>query len=73
MSLNKLVIFLFLLQNLLFCQWSDPAYSRISESDQESERYKLMDKMSINLKKFGLISISRTGAVAMTRGSEVFK
>ena len=32
-----------------------------------------IDKMSINLKKFGLISISRTGAVAMTRGSEVFK
>ena len=29
--------------------------------------------MSNNLKKFGLISISRTGAVAMTRGSEVFK
>ncbi len=51
MSLNKLVIFLFLLQNLLLCQWSDPAYSRISESDQESERYKLMDKMSINLKE----------------------
>ena len=51
MSLNKLVIFLFLLHNLLFCQWSDPAYSRISESDQESERYKLMDKMSINLKE----------------------
>ncbi len=51
MRLNKLVIFLFLLQNLLFCQWSDPAYSRISESDQESERYKLMDKMSINLKE----------------------
>ena len=32
-----------------------------------------IDKMSINLKKFGLVSISRTGAVAMTRGSEVFK
>ena len=32
-----------------------------------------IDKMSISLKKFGLISISRTGAVAMTRGSEVFK
>ena len=32
-----------------------------------------IDKMSINLKKLGLISISRTGAVAMTRGSEVFK
>ena len=32
-----------------------------------------IDKMSKNLKKFGLVSISRTGAVAMTRGSEVFK
>ena len=31
-----------------------------------------IDNMSNNLKKFGLISISRTGAVAMTRGSEVF-
>ena len=32
-----------------------------------------IDKMSTNLQKYGLISISRTGAVAMTRGSEVFK
>jgi len=32
-----------------------------------------IDKMSNNLKKFGLISVSRTGAGAMTRGSEVFK
>ncbi len=32
-----------------------------------------IDIMSKNLKKFGLISISRTGAVAMTRGSEIFK
>ena len=29
--------------------------------------------MSSNLKKYGLVSVSRTGAVAMTRGSEVFK
>ena len=29
-----------------------------------------IDMMSKNLKKLGLISISRTGAVAMTRGSE---
>ena len=34
---------------------------------------KEIDIMSNNLKKFGLISISRTGAVAMTRGSEIFK
>ena len=32
-----------------------------------------IDKISTNLQKYGLISISRTGAVAMTRGSEVFK
>ena len=32
-----------------------------------------IDKMSTNFKRYGLISISRTGAVAMTRGSEVFK
>ena len=32
-----------------------------------------IDAMSKNLKKFGLISVSRTGAVAMTRGSQVFK
>ena len=32
-----------------------------------------IDSISKNLKKFGLVSVSRTGAVAMTRGSEVFK
>ena len=32
-----------------------------------------VDIMSKNLKKFGLVSVSRTGAVAMTRGSEIFK
>ena len=32
-----------------------------------------IDIMSKNLKKLGLVSISRTGAVAMTRGSEIFK
>ena len=32
-----------------------------------------IDSMSKNLKKFGLVSVSRTGAVAMTRGSEIFK
>ena len=31
-----------------------------------------IDKMSKNLKPLGLISVSRTGAVAMTRGAEVF-
>ena len=32
-----------------------------------------IDKLSKNLKRFGLVSVSRTGAVAMTRGAEVFK
>ena len=32
-----------------------------------------IDLMSKKLKKFGLVSVSRTGAVAMTRGSEIFK
>ena len=31
-----------------------------------------IDKMSKNLKSFGLISVSRTGAVAMTRGAKIF-
>ena len=34
---------------------------------------KEIDKMIVDLKKFGLVSVSRTGAVAMTRGSEIFK
>ena len=32
-----------------------------------------IDKMSKKLKPLGLISTSRTGAIAMTRGAEVFK
>ncbi len=32
-----------------------------------------IDKMSNILKKFGLVSVSRTGAVAMTRGADIFK
>jgi acetolactate synthase-1/3 small subunit len=32
-----------------------------------------IDKVTKNLKPLGLVSTSRTGAVAMTRGSEVFK
>ena len=31
-----------------------------------------IDKIVKNLKSFGLISVSRTGAVAMTRGAEIF-
>ena len=32
-----------------------------------------IDKMSKKLKSQGLVSTSRTGAIAMTRGSEIFK
>ena len=32
-----------------------------------------IDVITKNLKRFGLVSVSRTGAVAMTRGSEIFK
>ena len=32
-----------------------------------------IDKLVSDLKPLGLASVSRTGAVAMTRGSEVFK
>ena len=32
-----------------------------------------IDVITKNLKRFGLVSVSRTGAVAMTRGAEVFK
>ena len=32
-----------------------------------------IDMMTKNLKKLGLVSVSRTGAVAMTRGAEIFK
>ena len=31
-----------------------------------------IDKIAKDLKKFGLVSVSRTGAVAMTRGDKVF-
>ena len=32
-----------------------------------------VDIMSKNLRKLGLVSVSRTGSIAMTRGSEIFK
>ena len=32
-----------------------------------------IDRLSKNLKSFGLVSASRTGAVAMTRGADTFK
>ena len=51
MNKKYLILILISLQALLISQWGDPAYSKITQSDQESERYKLMDKMSINLKE----------------------
>ncbi|MDG1848202.1 MAG: hypothetical protein P8J35_06145, partial [Candidatus Marinimicrobia bacterium] len=51
MSRNKYLFVLIVIQALALSQWNDPAYSRITQSDQQSERYKLMDKMSINLKE----------------------
>ena len=39
---------------------------------QITELRREIDKMSKNLKPLGLISVSRTGAVAMTRGAEIF-
>lgn len=49
---NKLLIMIFIImQTITLSQWNDPAYSKIDPSTQESERYKLMDKMSINLKE----------------------
>ena len=32
-----------------------------------------IDKLTKDLKPFGLVSVSRTGAVAMTRGAEILK
>ena len=51
MNRNHFIFILLLFQTLSFAQWNDPAYSKITQSDQENERYKLMDKMSINLKE----------------------
>ena len=31
-----------------------------------------IDKLTVTLKPLGLISVSRTGAVAMTKGKEIF-
>jgi len=48
---NKYLLILIFMQAVTMSQWDDPAYSRITQSNQEDERYKLMDKMSINLKE----------------------
>jgi type IV pilus assembly protein PilQ len=48
---NKLLTAIIIcIQTAVFGQWSDPAYSKIDPDTQENERYRLMDKMSINLK-----------------------
>ena len=48
---NKLLIAIIIfIQTVVFGQWSDPAYSKIDPDTQENERYRLLDKMSINLK-----------------------
>ena len=48
---NKLLIIIIItIQTVALCQWDDPAYSKIDLSEQANERYRLMDKMSINLK-----------------------
>ena len=39
-----------ILHSFALSQWSDQHIQKINLSDQEDERYKLMDKMSINLK-----------------------
>ena len=31
-----------------------------------------IDKLTLDLRRFGLISTSRTGAVAMTKGAKIF-
>ena len=48
MSKKHFILALILFQAMLMSQWSDPAYSKITQSDQESERYKLMDKIRFN-------------------------
>ena len=48
---NKLLTAIIIcIQTAVFGQWSDPAYSKIDPDTQENERYRLLDKMSINLK-----------------------
>jgi acetolactate synthase-1/3 small subunit len=32
-----------------------------------------IDKLTKDLKPYGLVSVSRTGAVAMTKGAEILK
>ena len=43
----------------------------IHGDDQYDAKY--IPQISKNLKPLGLVSASRTGAIAMTRGAEVFK
>ena len=55
---KKLLVLIFvILHSFALSQWSDPAYSKINLSDQEDERYKLMYKMSINLKNSDISNV----------------
>ena len=47
--------------------------SKLSVVIQITALRREIDKMSKKLKPLGLISASRTGAIAMTRGAEIFK
>ena len=51
----------------------DNLKSKYSSEIDQSKREKYIDKLIDTLGPLGLVSASRTGAVAMTRGSEVFK
>ena len=50
MRSKLLIAIIIFIQTVVFGQWSDPAYSKIDPGTQENERYRLLDKMSINLK-----------------------
>ena len=47
--------------------------TKISTVIQITALRREIDKMSKRLKPLGLVSASRTGAIAMTRGAEIFK
>ena len=67
---------LYFLQTLKACKKFNPVIldkTKKSYVIQITALRREIDKMIVDLKKFGLVSVSRTGAVAMTRGAEIFK
>jgi hypothetical protein len=65
-----------LVQHPLFNIENNNKYNKYVESINKLINYENVnntDKLINNLKPLGLISTSRTGAVAMTRGPEIFK